>query len=91
MTLDGMTQAKWDRLSPRERDAMRDNRGLTPQLAGLEGCRIEVLDNDGNVRRFKVGKSTGWRPCHLEVANARSLGGSPAARTYQRITVIRRP
>jgi len=49
---------------------------LTPQLNGLEGKRVEVTDSDGNTRRFQVGKSTGWLPCHLELANRRSSGGT---------------
>lgn len=48
---------------------------LTKQLIGLEGKRVEVVDSYGETRRFKVGKSTGWIPCHLELANARSSGG----------------
>lgn len=48
---------------------------LTPQLIGLEGKRVEVVDSYGETRRFKVGKSTGWIPCHIELANARSSGG----------------
>lgn len=51
---------------------------LIPELVGLEGRRIEVTDADGYVRRYIVGKSTGWMPCHLEIANARSTGGSSA-------------
>lgn len=50
---------------------------LTPQLVGLEGRRVEVVDAHGETRRFKVGRSTGWLPCHLELHNARSLGGGP--------------
>lgn len=48
---------------------------LTPQLNGLEGQRVEVVDNDGNTRRFIVGKSIGWMPCHLEIARRNSSGG----------------
>lgn len=48
---------------------------LTPQLIGLEGRRVEVTDDDGGRRRFKVGKSAGWLPCHLALANSRSHGG----------------
>lgn len=29
---------------------------LTPQLIGLEHCRVEVEDQYGRIRRFKVGK-----------------------------------
>ena len=48
---------------------------LTPQLIGLEGKRIEVVDHCGGKRRFWVGRSTGWIPCHLEISNRRSSGG----------------
>ena len=47
---------------------------LEPRLIGLEGKRVEVTSRDGR-RRFYVGKSTGWTPCHLEIHNSRSLGG----------------
>ena len=40
---------------------------LTPQLIGLEGKKVEVVDCYGEKRRFKVGRSTGWIPCHLEI------------------------
>ena len=43
---------------------------LTPQLIGLE-----VVDRYGERRRFNVGKSTGWMPCHLEIARCNSSGG----------------
>ena len=49
---------------------------LTPQLIGLEGRRVQVTDRDGTVRRFQVGKSTGWLPIHLEVARRTSTGGT---------------
>ncbi len=48
---------------------------LTPQLVGLEGKRVEVVDCDGEKRRFWVGKSTGWLPIHLEIKTRRSSGG----------------
>ena len=53
----------------------RSNSELSPQLIGLEGKRVEVKDCYGEVRRFKVGKSTGSIPCHLELANSRSTSG----------------
>lgn len=83
-----MTQGEWDRLTPAERDARRDLSGLTPQLIGLEGWCVEVIDcysdeaGQPEARRFIVGKSTGWRPCHLELHSRRSRGGSPAASRY---------
>jgi hypothetical protein len=48
---------------------------LTPQLIGLEGKRVEVVDKYGEKRRFYVGKSTGFIPVHLEIARIDSLGG----------------
>lgn len=63
---------------------------LTPALIGLEGKRVEVREPDGEARRFWVGKSTGWMPCHLEVKTKRSHGGGcvwfPEGST---VTVIR--
>jgi len=84
-TLDGMTQAVWSSLTPAERNQLRDNSGLTSQLLGLEGWRVEVVDVDGDTRRFIVGKSTGWRPCHLEVKTRRSYGGDMAATKYESV------
>lgn len=49
---------------------------LEPRLVGLEGKRIEVCSRDEGKRRFWVGKSTGWMPCHLEIARRNSSGGS---------------
>ena len=50
---------------------------LTPELQGLEGKRVEVTNPEGEKRRFWVGKSTGWLPCHLEIKTRRSTGGEP--------------
>ncbi|QGF20900.1 hypothetical protein JT354_gp09 [Serratia phage JS26] len=50
---------------------------LTPQLSGLVGRRVEVIDCYGERRRFIVGRSTGWMPCHLEIARRDSSGGGP--------------
>jgi hypothetical protein len=49
--------------------------GLTKQLIGLEGKRVEVVTASGTTKRFYVGKSTGWVPCHLEIARKNSTGG----------------
>lgn len=62
---------------------------LSSQLIGLEGRRVAVEDLYRTTRRFKVGKSTGWLPCHVELANARSTGGRAAERTYTSVRVIR--
>ena len=48
---------------------------LTPELVGLEGKRVEVVDRYGEKRRFIVGKSMGWMPIHLEIAKRTSSGG----------------
>lgn len=48
---------------------------LEPQLIGLEGHRVEVIDAYDERRRFIVGKSTGWMPCHLEISRIDSMGG----------------
>lgn len=64
---------------------------LTPELIGLEGQRVEVVDCYGETRRFYVGKSTGWMPAHLEVHNRNSSGG-PAVHgaPFQSVKVIKR-
>ena len=65
LTLDNMTQARWDSLTSRERDEIRSDAGLTQQLIGLEGWRVEVETTYGETRRFIVGRSSGWIPCHI--------------------------
>lgn len=63
---------------------------LVPQLIGLEGMRIEVVDAYGEKRRFQVGKSTGWMPIHLEIAKRTSTGGGAVTGApFQSITTIR--
>jgi hypothetical protein len=66
---------------------MKDLSDLTPQLLGLEGWRIEATI-DGETRRFIVGRSTGVKPVHLEVKTRRSLGGQPAEKRYNVITIL---
>lgn len=88
--LQSMTQAKWDAMTPAQRDVMRTDQNLTTQLIGLEGDRVEVVSVDGETYRFWVGRSTGWAPCHLEIHNARSLGGGCAAHEYKSVRVIRK-
>jgi hypothetical protein len=63
---------------------------LTSELIGLEGRRVEVIDAYGDTRRFQVGKSTGWMPCHLEIARRTSTGG-PAVygAPFRSVRVIR--
>lgn len=79
------TAGRWDlwvKMSPTEKEYYRDLGGLSRQLVGLEGWRVEVITSYGETRRFIVGRSTGWQPCHLEIANRRSTGGSPAEGIY---------
>ena len=89
-TLDGMTQEKWDSLPAQERERIRDHSGLSPQLVGLEGWRVEVETDYGEKRRFIVGRSTGWRPCSLEIARINSMGGRAAEMHYKSVRRIRR-
>ena len=53
----------------------RSQSELTPQLMGLEGKRVEIVDCWRQKRRFYVGKSTGFIPVHLEIARRDSSGG----------------
>ena len=63
---------------------------LTPQLIGLEGKRVEVIDRHGDKRRFQVGRSTGWMPIHLEIARRTSHGGvAVTGAPFQSVTIIR--
>jgi hypothetical protein len=73
-----------------QRTGKRCDVQLVPELTGLEGQRVEVTDCDGETRRFKVGKSTGWMPCHLELANRRSHGGpSVMGLPFKSVRVVR--
>ena len=63
---------------------------MTAKLIGLEGRRVEVVDMDGYKRRFIVGMSTGFIPCHLEIARRNCHGGGAAHGTpYQSVRIIR--
>lgn len=88
LNLEEMTQLRWNKLSHVEREAIRDYSGLTSQLKGLEGWRVEVVDRElrgGATRRFIVGMSTGWRPCHLEISRRGAHGGGAACMSYQSV------
>lgn len=87
--LHGMTQDRWSRLTPHARLAIRDLSELTPDLIGKEGMRVEVVTTYGETRRFWVGRSSGWCPCHLEVKRSDSLCGDPAERSYATVRVVR--
>lgn len=86
-----MTWETWVSMTEKEREAVRDYSNMTPQLKGLEGWRVEVQDVAGDKpRRFIVGRSTGWRPCHLEVKTRRSMSGNPAAQSYFSVRRVER-
>jgi hypothetical protein len=59
----------------------RSTAELTPELVGKEGNRVEVVhrweSGDTETTRFQVGKSSGWMPCHLQLAR-RGVSGGPA-------------
>ena len=84
-----MTQQIWNSMTPAQKDAARDLSELVPELIGQEGWRIEVTYPSGTKHRYYVSRSTGWRPCHIEVANRRSMGGPsvywPAGTTFRRL------
>jgi hypothetical protein len=86
--MEKMTGERWDGLSSAEKEAIRDNSGLSPQLVGREGYRVEVETTYGEKRRFIVGKSTGWKPCHVELFNRRSWGGFAAEMKYKSVRVL---
>ena len=88
--LAGMTQDKWDRLSPAEQARIRSDAGLTPQLIGLEGWRVEAVTTYGETRRFIVGRSSGWIPCHIEMRRRDSTGGIGADREYRSVKTLER-
>jgi hypothetical protein len=84
-----MDLATWSRMTPEEKDYHRDLSGLIPELVAAEGWRIEVTRPDGTVERYYVGRSLGWRPCHIAVKTRRSHGGMevywPPGTTYRKL------
>lgn len=73
-----------------ERTGERSVAELSPQLVGLEGWRVAVERENGELDRFVVGKSTGWMPCHLELRTRISSGGVAADRSYKLVSPIER-
>ena len=84
-----MTQGRWDRMTPEQKNVVRDLGLLVPELIGLEGWRIEARYPDGATERFYVGRSTGWMPCHIAVKTRRSCDGFqvywPAGTTFRKL------
>lgn len=96
LTLRGTLEAYqiYERIMDRGRElnsvsGLRCDAELVPELIGLEGGQVEVVDKYGETRRFVVGKSTGWRPCHLELKSFRSSGGgSVTGAPFQSVRVL---
>jgi hypothetical protein len=88
MHTEPMTQTKWSFMTPAQKEAARDYSGLTPQLKGLEGYRVEVETTYGETRRFIVGRSTGWKPCHLEIMRRNSMGGGATEAEYKTVRAL---
>lgn len=64
--LAGMTQERWERMTPAERNDIRDTSELNPQMIGKEGRKVRVTPKrEYGASTFRVGRSTGWRPIHL--------------------------
>jgi hypothetical protein len=79
----------WNSLKETEKVTFRDLRCLSPQLRGYEGYRVEV-SGEHYKYRFIVGRSTGWKPVHLEIKTKRSHGGGAASKFYDSVKVIER-
>lgn len=68
--------AEWEStLAQAQATGKRYTCDLHPLLIGKEGYRVECIMYGRKVR-FNVGRSTGFLPWHLQVHNARSVGGN---------------
>lgn len=59
---------------------------LVPALIGLEGKRVEVLDDFGDNFRYNVGRTNGWLPVHMHssrAGNVRIPNGIKSARVLR--------
>jgi len=54
----------------------RSQSELIPEFIGKEGKKVTVTDNYGETRTFRIGKSTGFIPCHLEIEGNEDGGGA---------------
>lgn len=54
----------------------RSNSDLIPEFIGNEGRKVEVVTSYGERQRYIIGKSSGFIPCHLEIKQRNSSGGS---------------
>lgn len=86
-TLAEQREALRQLLAEREERAVFD---LSPQLTGLEGWRVEVVDTEGaEPRQFTVFTSEGWAPRHWEITTHAVLD-KPARRDYYSVREIRK-
>lgn len=83
-----MDYQTWQKMNEVERAKLRDLSGLTKQLSGLEGYRVEVETTYGEKRRFIVGRSTGWVPCHIEISRRGAYGGPAAEKEYKTVSTL---
>lgn len=83
-----MDAKTWTTLSEREKTKLQDLSGLTKQLIGLENYRVEVLTDYNETRRFIVGRSTGWIPCHIEIKTRHFSGGVGAHESYKTVKIL---
>ena len=61
---------------------------MTPEE--FRGWQVEMVDHDGNTRRFIVGRSQ-WRPRNIELQKVSSRQGRPAdSRGYKSVIPIRK-
>ena len=61
---------------------------LTPKLIGLEGKKVRVTYEDGTKETFRVGRSTGWMPCHLAIESDRDDGGPAVLSGIEHVEVL---
>lgn len=84
-----MTYQEWTALSRAEQAKARDLSKLHKPFIGLEGKRVKVYQRAGGSRRFNIGRSTGWQPCHLEIARRTSTGGAQLCVDFDRFDIIK--
>jgi hypothetical protein len=80
-----MTQEIWNKMPEAERAKVRSDAGLTKQLIGLEGWRVEVVTTWDETMRFIVGRSSGWQPCHIMLRLRTSRSGCGCFQEYQSV------
>ena len=85
-----MTQEVWNKMPESERVKVRSDAGLTKQLIGLEGWRVEVVTTWGETMRGIVSRSSGWQPCHILLKLRTSHGGMGCFQEYASVRKLYR-